>query len=69
MSDTESDDLGGIRNDGDEIVRNDSQVVAVKGEVLNGLSTGVDQSKSVNLSWGESEVGDASAVAALGLIR
>jgi hypothetical protein len=60
LADTESNDVGGIWNDGNEIVGNDAEVVAVNGKLLDTLGRRVDQPETMFLARLEAELGDTS---------
>lgn len=55
----ESDHVGGIWFDRNEVISHDGHGVTVNGESLNAFGTSVDQSKAVLLSGGEFEFGDS----------
>lgn len=51
--------LGVVWLDGYEIIRDNSHIMSVDGELLYSFCTGINQPKSVKLSGAESEVGDS----------
>lgn len=60
--------LGSVWLNGHKVVGDDGHVVAIKGELLNTLSTSVDETQSMNFSRSESEVGDTSIALAWSLV-
>lgn len=61
----ESDHVGGIGFNRNEVVGHHGHRVAVNGESLNAFCTGVDQSEAVSFSRGELEFGDSGVGRAL----
>jgi hypothetical protein len=52
--------LRSIWKDGDEVIGNDSQVVAVDTELLHAFCSSIDQAKSMSLAGSEFETAQAS---------
>jgi len=60
LTDTKSDDVGGVGNNGDEIVGNDSELMSIDRELLYTLSGGVDEAEEMLLARLELELGETS---------
>jgi hypothetical protein len=60
LTDTKSNDVGGIWNNWNEIVGNDTEVVSINGKLLDTLGRCVDQPETMFLARLEAELGDTS---------